>query len=80
MHTFSSLLQKQQFSILIEHLTHLAPQPSLSHLAGYPCVMTLADRVHSDDDPAPLDRAQHGASELEKVLHFSGKGRDIKDF
>ena len=80
MHTFSSLLQKQQFSILIEHLTHLAPQPIMPYLAGYPCVMTLADRVHSDDDPAPLASAQHYPSEIEKILHFSGKDRDIKDF
>lgn len=78
--SFSDLLQQQQFTILIECLTHVAPQPLLQTIASYPCVMTLADRVHSDDDATPLDVVDQYPQQCEKILHFSGKGRDIQDF
>ncbi len=42
--------------------------------------MTLADRVHADDDEAPLQAAKQYPQEIEKVIHFSGKARDIQDF
>lgn len=48
--------------------------------AGYPAVMTLADRVHSDHDIAPLEASRYYPDAVEKVLHFAGKGRDIQDF
>ena len=80
MDTFSALMHKQQFTVLIECLTHLQPQPIPATLAGYPCVMTLADRVHSDEDPSPLQSALHYPEQVEKILHFSGKARDIRDF
>lgn len=51
-----------------------------STFAGYPAVMTLADRVHSDHDLAPLQASQHYPDAVEKVIHFAGKGRDIQDF
>ena len=77
---FSVLLHKKKFMLLLECLTHVEPQPIPSILAGYPCVMTLADRVHDDNDPAPLDMAAHYPQEIEKILHFAGKGRDIQEF
>lgn len=80
MTTFSTLLQQQQFTLLIECLPHLQVHRIPERLANYPCVMTLADRVHSDTDPAPLDTALHYPQSLEKIIHFSGKGRDIQDF
>ena len=42
--------------------------------------MTLADRVHSDHDIAPLEASKSYPDSIEKVLHFSGKARDIQDF
>ncbi len=70
----------QPFSIFLEFLPTKHVQPVPSHIAGYPVMMTIADRVRTDDDPEPLAIAQHYATEIPKILHFSGKGRDIKDF
>ena len=70
----------QSFSIFLEFLPTKHVQPVPSHLAGYPVMMTIADRVRTDDDPEPLTIAQQYAAEIPKILHFSGKGRDIKDF
>ena len=70
----------QPFSIFLEFLPTKQVQPVPSHIAGYPVMMTIADRVRTDDDPEPLAIAQNYAAEIPKILHFSGKGRDIKDF
>lgn len=81
MSLFSQCLEQKRFCILVEYLCSkrdsLAVTPSL---AGFPAMMTLADRVHSDEDPAPLELAERYSPEIEKLLHFSGKGRDIKEF
>ncbi|TCB79624.1 methylenetetrahydrofolate reductase C-terminal domain-containing protein [Acinetobacter sp. ANC 4173] len=73
-------LQNQPFSIFLEYLPTKHAQPVPSCIAGYPVTMTIADRVRSDDDPEPLAIAQNYAAEIPKILHFSGKGRDIADF
>lgn len=70
----------QPFSIFLEFLPTKQVQPVPSHIAGYPVMMTIADRVRTDDDPEPLAIAQNYAAEIPKILHFSGKGRDIKNF
>ena len=70
----------QPFSIFLEFLPTKQVQPVPSHIAGYPVMVTIADRVRTDDDPEPLAIAQNYAAEIPKILHFSGKGRDIKDF
>lgn len=73
-------LQNQPFSIFLEYLPTKHAQLVPSCIAGYPVTMTIADRVRSDDDPEPLAIAQNYAAEIPKILHFSGKGRDIADF
>lgn len=73
-------LQNQPFSIFLEYLPTKHTQPVPSCIGGYPVTMTIADRVRSDDDPEPLVIAQNYAAEIPKILHFSGKGRDIADF
>lgn len=81
MSAFVHNLQHQNFTVLIEHLCaddHYAPTPDL--FAGFPTVMTLADRVHSDTDQSPFEASQHYSAHTEKLLHFAGKGRDVKDF
>ena len=81
MSQLSSCFQQNQFCILVEYLTSLTKIfPIKNTFAGYPIVMTLADRVHSDHDIAPLEASQHYPDSVDKVLHFSGKGRDIQDF
>ncbi|WP_407303878.1 methylenetetrahydrofolate reductase C-terminal domain-containing protein [Acinetobacter sp.] len=77
----SSCFQKNQFCILVEYLTSLnGISPVKTEFAGYPAVMTLADRVHSDHDMAPFAASQQYPDSVDKVLHFAGKGRDIQDF
>lgn len=73
-------LQNQPFSIFLEYLPTKHTQPVPSCIGGYPVTMTIADRVRNDDDPEPLVIAQNYAAEIPKILHFSGKGRDIADF
>ena len=81
MSQLSSYLQANTFCILLEYLTSLtenfAVKPSL---AGYPTVMTLADRVHSDEDMSPLKASLSYPESIDKVIHYSGKNRDINDF
>ena len=81
MSRLSYYLAQNQFCVLLEYLTstqEILPVPQ--QLAGFPVCMTLADRVHSDTDLSPLDAANLYAKDIEKVLHFAGKGRDISDF
>ena len=81
MSQLSSYFQQNQFCVLVEYLTSLAKIfPTKTVFAGYPAVMTLADRVHSDHDILPLEASENYSNSVEKVIHFSGKGRDIKDF
>ncbi|KYQ83987.1 methylenetetrahydrofolate reductase [Acinetobacter sp. NRRL B-65365] len=81
MSLFSQCLEQKRFCILVEYLCSKRDTLAVTQsLAGFPAMMTLADRVHSDEDPAPLELAQRYSSEIEKLLHFSGKGRDIKEF
>lgn len=81
MSKLSQYLMQQQFCVLIEYLSS-SPNVELipEQLAGFPVCMTLADRVHADDDLAPLEAAKCYPAQLEKLLHFAGKGRDIADF
>lgn len=77
---FYNCLKERQFCFLIEYLPAAKPAvPACSELAGFPAFMTLADRVQSDDDLAPLDAAVH-FPEADPLLHYSGKGRDIAEF
>ena len=72
---------QQQFCVLVEYLSaHQAQWSVKTEFAGFPVAMTLADRVHADDDEAPLQVAKQYPQEIEKVIHFSGKARDIQDF
>ena len=45
-----------------------------TQFAGFPAAMTLADRVHADDDEAPLQVAKQYPQEIEKVIHFFREG------
>lgn len=81
MSSLSQSLAQNQFCVLIEYLTSVKKVVTVpEQFAGFPAYMTLADRVHSDTDLSPLDAAQTYPQQIEKVLHFSGKGRDIADF
>ena len=72
---------QNQFCVLVEYLTSIKGRfPVKTEFAGFPACMTLADRVHTDEDIAPLRALASYPAQPEKVLHFSGKGRDIKDF
>lgn len=72
---------QQQFCVLVEYLSaHQAQWSVKTEFSGFPAAMTLADRVHADDDEAPLQVAKQYPQEIEKVIHFSGKARDIQDF
>lgn len=72
---------QNQFCILLEYLPvskNIFSVPT--ELANFPVCMTLADRVHSDQDIAPLQAAAVYPAHVDKVLHYAGKGRDIQDF
>ncbi len=45
-----------------------------TEFAGFPAAMTLADRVHADDDEAPLQVAKQYPQEIEKVIRLFGEG------
>lgn len=81
MSQLAAYFAQNQFCVLVEYLTSIQKQfPVKTEFAGFPAGMTLADRVHTDDDLAPLDAIASYPATAEKLLHFSGKGRDIKDF
>ena len=71
---------QHQFCVLVEYLGTNNIYPMAKNIAGFPTLATFADRVHSDDDLAPLEAAALYPKNVEKVLHFAGKNRDIKDF
>lgn len=74
-------LSQHQFCVLFEYLTSRQSQyPLRVQFAGFPVCMTLADRVHSDNDAAPLDVSKLYPTHVEKLIHYSGKDRDIQDF
>lgn len=81
MSQLSNFFAENQFCVLVEYLTSLKQHyPVVTEFAGYPALMTLADRVHGDDDLAPLEAAKHYPKEVDKLLHYAGKGRDIAEF
>lgn len=72
---------QNQFCLIVEYLNpdsanHIAE----THLAGFPLLMSLADRVQADDDALPLEIINHCPQSIEKIIHFAGKDRDITDF
>ncbi|MCU4413707.1 methylenetetrahydrofolate reductase C-terminal domain-containing protein [Acinetobacter sp. WU_MDCI_Axc73] len=70
-----------QFSIWVEYLcSNIQYQPAKQAIAGFPAMLTFADRVHSDEDPDPISVAAQFPQEIAKLLHFSGKDRDIRQF
>ena len=81
MSQLSTCFTQNQFCVLVEYLCSMKEiLPVKTQFAGFPALMTLADRVHADDDLAPIIAAQAYPKHVEKVLHFAGKGRDISDF
>lgn len=80
MSSLSQFLKQHQFCISFEYLTTAKPQPVLKTFADFPACMTLADRVQTDHDPAPLDMMSAYPEDVDKILHYSGKGQDIADF
>ena len=81
MSQLSTCFTQNQFCVLVEYLCSMKEiLPVKTQFAGFPALMTLADRVHADDDLAPIIAAQAYPKHIEKVLHFAGKGRDIRDF
>lgn len=78
---FSQCLDQKQFCILVEYICSTGNTLAVTQsIAGFPAMMTLADRVHSDEDPEPINVAKNYPQSIEKLLHFSGKGRDIAEF
>lgn len=72
---------QKQFCIWVEYLcSTIKHQAVTQSIGGFPAMMTLADRVHSDEDPDPISVAAQFPQEIEKLLHFSGKDRDIREF
>ncbi|WP_171257921.1 methylenetetrahydrofolate reductase C-terminal domain-containing protein [Acinetobacter gyllenbergii] len=81
MSLFSQCLDQKKFCILVEYICSTKNTFAVTQdIAGFPAMMTLADRVHSDEDPEPINIAKLYPQSIEKILHFSGKGRDIADF
>lgn len=77
---FFQHLEHYKFCILVEYLTSSKTQHVAQDIAGFSAFIAIADRVHSDHDMAPLEASQHYSKSSDKVLHFSGKDRDIQDF
>lgn len=77
---FSQHLFKNEFCILVEYLSSPINNQVPQNIAGFPAFMTIADRVHSDHDPSPLEVSQNDPNSIDKVLHYSGKDRNIHDF
>ena len=81
MSQLSTYFDQNQFCILVEYLTSTKDITSApSYIAGFPTTMAFADRVHSDEDVAPIIAAEQLPKQVEKVLHYAGKDRDIHDF
>lgn len=80
MSQLASHFKHNQFCILLEYLSSAKGIAVPMSLAEFPCAITLADRVHADSDLAPLECAKTFPSSVEKIIHYSGKGRDITDF
>ncbi|KAA8732099.1 methylenetetrahydrofolate reductase [Acinetobacter qingfengensis] len=79
MSKLSTYFAQQQFCFSIEYIEKQNAKPELvHHIAGYPACLAVADRVHSDEDRAPLDIAKD-IVQSDLLLHYSGKGRDIKE-
>lgn len=76
----SEYLAKQKFCILIEYLSSTPTDHVADQIAGFPALITLADRVQTDDDRSPLELAKVYPPHIDKLVHFAGKARDITDF
>ena len=64
-------LSQKQFCVVVEYLCSHKFDSVAQEIAGFPTVIALADRVHSDDDPSPLQIAQQCPIDIEKLIHFS---------
>lgn len=55
MSLFSQCLDQKKFCILVEYICS-TPNTLVvrQSIADFPAMMTLADRVHSDEDPEPI--------------------------
>lgn len=72
---------ENQFCIFIEYLPAMKEiLPVQIYLATFPTCITLSDRVHDDQEQSPLLTAKFYPEHIDKVLHYAGKNRDIKDF
>lgn len=78
MSKLASLFSQQQFCFSVEYLAHATSSECVDSIAGYPVCLAFADRVHSDDDAAPLAIAKR-MQQQDALLHYSGKARDIAD-
>lgn len=80
MSQLASHFKHNQFCILLEYLSSAKGIAVPMSLAEIPCAITLADRVHADSDLPPLECAKTFPSSVEKLIHYSGKDRDITEF
>ncbi len=70
----SPCFQQNQFFVLVEYLTSLHEIYPVKHeFAGYPAAMTLADRVHSDHDIAPLEASKSYPTQSIKSCTFQAR-------
>ena len=70
----SKNLQNGEIVVLDDFVNELASRPEV---AGF----SITDRVTSDTDPSPIDLSEHvaGHTNMQPLLHWSGKDRDIRD-
>ena len=74
-----SLLPAKPVFVLVEYLTSLHEIYPVRHeFAGYPAAMTLADRVHSDHDIAPLEASKSYPDSKRKSYTFQVKRETYK--
>lgn len=59
MSQLSFYFKRNQFCILLEYLSASKDGAIPQSLAGFPCAITLADRVHADDDCHRLNWQRH---------------------
>lgn len=78
MSQLSTCFTQNQFCVLVEYLCSMKEiLPVKTQFAGFPALMTLADRVHADDDLAPIIAAQAYPKHVEKVLHLLVRGTTL---
>ncbi|MFU8926106.1 methylenetetrahydrofolate reductase [Acinetobacter puyangensis] len=85
MSTLATYFSKRQFCFSIEYIEHGQTQLDfIQDIAGDPTCVAIADRVHADEDRAPIEITQSlisntSVTQQNVLLHYSGKGRDISD-